>query len=301
MRILISGSTGLIGRGVARKLESSGHEVVRLLRPGSPGGGAGIVWDPLDGRLDVSALEGFDAVIHLAGENIADRRWSEAQKRRIRDSRVSGTTLLATTLTQLDSPPAVLACASAGGFYGNRGDDLLADDAPAGSDFLADVTRQWEAAASTASEAGIRVVNLRIGVVLTAAGGMLKRVLPIFRLGLGGRLGPGSQFMSWITRNDLVDAIEWCIHHDELAGGVNISSPNPATNLEFTRALARAVGRPAVLFVPEFALRIVQGDLADVVLSSIRMDPRLLASSGFEFKHESIDTALAWAVDDRDG
>ena len=300
MRTLITGSTGLIGRALVHKLESAGHEVVRLVRPDSRGGATGIVWDPSNGMLDASQLEAFDAVIHLAGENIADRRWSEAQKRSIRDSRVMGTTLLATTLAKLDRPPSVLACASAGGYYGHRADEVLGDSAPPGTDFLADVTRQWEEASAPAAQAGIRVVNMRISVVLAAAGGMLKRVLPIFRLGLGGRLGSGSQYMSWITRKDLVDAIVWTIEHDELSGGLNVTAPNAVSNREFTRALARQLGRPAPFFVPRFALRLVQGDLSDVVLSSIRMAPERLVASGFEFSSAEIDGALASALNDRD-
>ena len=297
-RILISGSTGLIGRALVRRLESSGHEVTRLVRPESTSGVSGIVWDPARGLLDPSELEGFGAVVHLAGENIANRRWSEEQKRRIRDSRVVGTTLLANVLAGLDNPPAVLACASAGGYYGDRGNEILDDSARPGTDFLATSTREWEEATEPAAEAGIRVVNMRISVVLTAAGGMLKRVLPIFQLGLGGRLGSGSQYMSWITREDLIDAIVWVMERDDLSGGINISSPNPVTNAEFTRALGRQIGRPAIFSVPRLALRIAQGDLSDVVLSSLRMAPERLVESGFEFNHPNVPEALSWAVDD---
>ena len=297
-RTLISGSTGLIGRAVVSRLESSGHEVVRLVRPTSRGGVTGVMWDPAAGLLDPSELEGFDAVIHLAGENIADRRWSDVQKRRIRDSRVVGTSLLATALAGLNSPPTVFACASAGGYYGDCGGEILTDSATPGTDFLAQATREWEEATAPASEAGIRVVNLRISVVLTAAGGMLKRVLPIFKLGLGGRLGSGSQFMSWITREDVINAILWVIENDDMSGGVNISSPNPVTNAEFTRALGRQIGRPAVFSVPRFALRVAQGDLSDVVLSSLRMAPERLVESGFEFTHPEIAGALRWALAD---
>ena len=298
-RTLISGSTGLIGRALVSRLESSGHEVVRLVRPTSRRGVTGIIWDPAAGLLDSSELEGFDAVIHLAGENIANRRWSEEQKQRIRDSRVVGTDLLATALSSLNSPPSIFACASAGGYYGDRGDEILTDSATHGTDFLAQATREWEKATATASEAGIRVVSMRISVVLTAAGGMLKRVLPIFKLGLGGRLGSGSQYMSWITRKDLIDAILWVMENDELSGGVNISSPNPVTNAEFTRALGIEVGKPAIFSVPRLALRIAQGDLSDVVLSSLRMEPERLVESGFEFTHPEIEGALRWAA--RDG
>ena len=300
-RTLISGSTGLIGRSLVRRLESSGHEVVRLVRPDTRSDAAGVSWDPARGVLDPSAVEGFDAVVHLAGENIADRRWSEEQKRRIRDSRVGGTTLLSTTLANLNHPPAVFACASAGGYYGNRGDELLHDNAAPGTDFIASATKEWEEACDPAAQAGIRVVNMRIGVVLTASGGMLKRVLPIFKMGLGGKLGSGSQFFSWITLEDVIESTVWAMEKEELSGGINITSPNPLTNAEFTRALGRAVSRPAVFSVPRFALRIMQGDLSDVVLSSLRMEPQRMLQSGFEFSQPEIDGALQWAVEDRNG
>ena len=300
-RTLISGSTGLIGRALVRRLESDGHEVVRLVRPQSRGGVTGVTWDPAGGVLDPSELEGFDAVVHLAGENIANRRWSEEQKRRIRDSRVVGTTLLTETLAGLDDPPAVFVCASAGGYYGDRGDEILKDSAAPGNDFIALATKEWEEACGPASEAGIRVVNMRIGVVLTTSGGMLKRVLPIFKMGLGGRLGSGSQYFSWITLEDTIESIVWMMEKDELAGGVNVTSPNPVTNAEFTRALGRTLGRPAIFSVPKFALRIMQGDLSDVVVSSLRMEPERLVESGFEFRHADIDSALRRAVENGHG
>ena len=297
-RVLISGSTGLIGRSLVRRLEADGHEVVRLVRPETRGGVSGVTWDPARGVLEPSELEGFDAVVHLAGENIADRRWSDEQKRRIRDSRVVGTTLLSTTLATLNSPPSVFACASAGGYYGDRGDEALDDSAGPGTDFIADATKEWEEACQPAAEAGIRVVNLRISVVLTASGGMLKRVLPIFKLGLGGKLGSGAQYFSWITREDLMESIVWTLENSELSGGVNVTSPSPVTNAVFTRALGKSVGRPAVFAVPKFALRIAQGDLSDVVVSSLRMKPKKLVESGFKFRHSEIDKALQWAVED---
>ncbi len=300
-RVLISGSTGLIGRALVRRLELDGHEVVRLVRPQSRGGVTGVAWDPASGVLDSSELEGLDAVVHLAGENIANRRWSEEQKRRIRDSRVVGTTLLTETLADLDSPPAVFVCASAGGYYGDRGDEVLNDSAEPGTDFIASATREWEEACGPAAEAGIRVVNMRISVVLTSSGGMLKRVMPIFKLGLGGRLGSGSQFFSWITLEDTIESFVWAMDRDDLSGGVNVTSPNPVTNAEFTKALGQALGRPAVFSVPKIALRIMQGDLSDVVVSSLRMKPKRLGESGFEFRHAVIEEALRWAIEDDRG
>ena len=296
MRVLVSGSTGLIGSALVRSLESGGHDVRRLLRPQSRTSANGIMWDPAAGSLDPRWIEGFDAVVHLSGENIANRRWSAAQMARIRDSRIGSTTLLAETLASLDSPPSVFACASAGGYYGDRGDVLLDEDAAVGTGFMATSTKEWEDATGPAASAGIRVATLRIGVVLTAAGGMLSRVLPIFKLGLGGRLGSGSQYMSWLTRSDVVDATVWTLEHEDVSGPVNVSTPNPVTNSEFTRALGRALRRPAVLAVPAFALRLAQGDLAEVVTSSARMDPARLRESGFKFGHPEIDGALEWAL-----
>ena len=298
MRVLVSGSSGLIGSMLVRTLEASGHEVVRLLRPQSPGAAQGILWDPAADSLERREIEGFDAVVHLAGENIANRRWSPKQMARIRDSRIGSTRLLAETFAGLESPPLVFACASAGGYYGDRGSELLCEDSLPGAGFMANSTKEWEDATAEAAAAGVRVVNLRIGVVLTAAGGMLARVLPFFRLGLGGRLGSGSQYMSWLARSDAIDAIVWTLERDDLSGPFNVSSPNPVTNSEFTRALAGTLGRPAFFAVPEVALRIVQGDLAKVVTSSARMDPARLRASGFEFKHPEIDGALGWALTD---
>ena len=301
MRVLVSGSTGLIGSSLVRSLEGAGHDVRRLLRPQSRTSANGIMWDPAAGSLDAREVEGFDAVVHLSGENIANRRWSAAQMARIRDSRIGSTTLLAETLAGLDSPPSVLACASAGGFYGDRGDALLNEDAVPGAGFMATATKEWEDATEPAASAGIRVVNLRIGVVLTAAGGMLSRVLPIFKLGLGGRLGSGNQYMSWLTRSDVISATVWTLEHENLSGPVNVSSPNPVTNSEFTRALGRALKRPALFVVPGFALRIMQGDLSEVVTSSARMNPARLRESGFEFRHPEIEGALTWALRDTSG
>ena len=298
MRALVSGSTGLIGSSLVRSLEGAGHDVRRLLRPQSRTSANGITWDPAAGSLDAREVEGFDAVVHLSGENIANRRWSAAQMARIRDSRIDSTTLLAETLAGLDAPPSVLACASAGGFYGDRGDALLNEDAAPGTGFMATATKEWEDATGPAASAGIRVVNLRIGVVLTAAGGMLSRVLPIFKLGLGGRLGSGTQYMSWLTRSDVTSATVWTLEHENLSGPVNVNSPNPVTNSEFTRALGRSLRRPAVFVVPGFALRIMQGDLSEVVTSSARMDSARLRESGFEFQHPEIDGALRWALTD---
>ncbi len=300
MKVLISGSSGLIGTALVRSLESSGHNVVRLARPGYSRASEGIAWDPAAGSLDARQLEGFDAAIHLSGENVASRRWSAEQKARIRDSRVRSTELLANALAGLDSPPKVFACASATGYYGDRGAEVLTEDAAPGADFLADVSVEWENATRAASDAGIRVVNMRISVALSAAGGMVATVGPIFRLGIGGRLGSGRQYLSWISRHDIVRAMEWILERDDLSGPVNLCSPNPVTNTEFTRTMGRLLRRPTLFPVPRFALRITQGEIADMLLASVRATPGKLSASGFEFRHPRLEDALRWALADRE-
>ena len=300
MRVLISGSSGLIGTALVRRLEASGHSVTRLARPGSAHASDSVEWDPAAGVLDTRGLEGFDAAIHLSGENVASRRWSDEQKARIRDSRIRSTELLANALASLDSPPGALACASATGYYGDRGDEILAEDAAPGSDFLAGVSVEWENATAPASEAGIRVANMRISVVLSAAGGMVATVGPIFGLGLGGRLGSGGQYLSWISREDIIRAIEWILEREDLSGPVNLCSPNPVTNMEFTRTMGSLLGRPTLFPVPRFALRVTQGEMADMLLASVRAVPEKLSASGFEFRHPRMEEALGWALADRE-
>ena len=258
----------------------------------------GIAWDPAAGSLDSRQLEGYDAVVHLSGENVASRRWSAAQKTRIRDSRVNSSQLLANALASLNSPPSVFACASATGYYGDRGNEIVTEDSAPGSDFLANVSVEWEAVTEPASDAGIRVVNMRISVALTAAGGMVAAVSPIFRLGVGGRLGSGRQYLSWISRDDLIRSIEWILRSDDLRGPVNLCSPNPVTNSEFTKALGQLLRRPTLFPVPRFALRVTQGEMADMLLASVRATPEKLSASGFEFHHPHLQDALRWALTD---
>lgn len=298
MKVLISGSSGLIGTALVRSLESSGHGVTRLVRPGSASVPDAIPWDPASGSLDARRLEGFDAAIHLSGENVASGRWSAEQKSRIRDSRVKSTELLANALAGLNSPPRVFACASATGYYGDRGDEILVEDAEPGSDFLAGVGVEWENATAPASEAGIRVANMRISVVLTAAGGMVATVGPIFRLGIGGRLGSGTQYLSWISRQDIIRAMEWILERDDLSGPMNLCSPNPVSNSEFTRTMGSILRRPTLFPVPRFALRITQGEITDMLLASVRATPGKLMESGFEFRHPTLEDALRWALTD---
>ncbi len=298
MKVLISGSSGLIGTALVRSLESSGHSVARLARPSSARVSDSIAWDPASGSLDARQLEGFDAAVHLSGENVASGRWSADQKARIRDSRVKSTELLANALAGLDSPPKVFACASATGYYGDRGGEILTEYAAPGTDFLAGVGVEWEKATAPASDAGIRVVTMRISVVLSAAGGMIATVGPIFRLGLGGKLGSGAQYLSWISREDITRAMEWILERDDLSGPVNLCSPNPVTNSEFTRTMGRVLRRPTLFPVPRFALRITQGEITDMLLASVRAAPEKLMESGFEFRHPNMEDALRWALTD---
>lgn len=291
MNILVSGSAGLVGSALVSSLTAAGYRTTRLVRTGS--GQAGIRWDPAAGKIDEADLEGFDAVVHLAGENVAARRWTEKQKMKIRGSRVNGTRTLCDALARLGNPPKALLCASAVGIYGDRGDELLQDDAAPGSGFLAGVCRDWESAAQSAARKGIRVVNLRIGIVLSLSGGALARMILPFRLGMGGRLGTGKQYMSWITLDDTVAAIVHAINSPTLTGPVNVVAPNPVTNAEFTRTLGIALSRPTIFPMPAFAARLAFGELADaLLLSGARAAPGRLLSSGFSFRHPVLESAI---------
>jgi hypothetical protein len=297
MRVLVSGSSGLVGRTLLPHLGAAGHEVVRLVRRPPPLGPLEIAWDPAAGRLDSAALEGFDAAVHLSGESIAAGRWTEARRRVLRDSRILTTRLLAEALAHAARRPRVLVVASATGYYGGRGDAVLDESAPPGAGFLATLCRDWEAAAAPATEAGIRVVHLRTGVVLSGAGGALPALLPLFRLGLGGPLGSGRQFFPWIALDDLVRVVDFAIGDEALHGPVNATAPGEVTNAGFTRVLARVLRRPAFLPAPAFALRLVLGEFAsEGLLSSQRVVPRRLLDAGFAFRHPELDGALRHAL-----
>jgi|SRR6516225_7080336 len=292
MKILVTGSSGLIGRALVSFLTAGGHDVARITR-GNQSGAESLVWDPDSGRIDPAALEGFDAVVHLAGENIAGARWTSEQKMRISDSRIKGTRLLAETLARLANPPRVMVSASAIGYYGNRGEELLKEESPPGADYLAEVCRNWEAATQPASQKGIRVAVLRIGIVLTPAGGALARMLPPFKVGVGGILGNGLQYMSWITLDDTVGAIYHAMVSDSLHGAVNTVAPGPVTNREFTKTLGRVLGRPTLFPAPAFALRLAFGEMADaLLLASSRVSSSRLESSGYKFQHRDLEGAL---------
>lgn len=291
MRILVSGAGGFIGGVLSRALRQAGHEVVVLTR-GEPRPGA-LHWDPQAGELDSAGLEGLEAAVHLAGEGIGDRRWSQAHKARVRDSRILGTTLLARTLAQLEQPPSVLLSASAIGYYGDRGDEVLTESAPAGGGFLASVVEAWEESTSAARQAGIRVLTMRSGLVLDPAGGMLQRQLIPFRLGLGGRIGSGRQYWSWITLEDEVRAMLYLLESD-LSGPVNLTAPHPVTNAEFTAALAAVLSRPGLLPVPAAALELVLGKemATELLLFSQRVVPSKLEAGGFAWRHAKLEGAL---------
>jgi uncharacterized protein (TIGR01777 family) len=291
MKIIISGASGLIGKRLVEQLQQNGHDVVRLvLRAASTGE---IMWDPKAGVLSASALEGADAVIHLSGAGIGDKRWTSSYKREILESRTITTNLIATTIANMNRKPSVFLSGSAIGIYGPRGDEQLTEVSTDGTSFLADVCKQWEDAAKPASDAGIRTVLLRTGIVLTTKGGALKKQLPLFQLGLGGKFGNGKQWQSWISIDDEVGAIEHLLTAN-VSGAVNLTAPNPVTNAEFTSTLARVVKRPAILPIPPFAPKaILGGELADALLfTGQRVIPAALNASGYQFVHPTLEVAL---------
>jgi uncharacterized protein (TIGR01777 family) len=297
MRIAITGATGFIGSQLAAFLSTGGHEVLRIGRGAVRPGVVDVSWDPHRGQLDGRALEGVDAVIHLAGASIADR-WSDAHKRAIRDSRVEGTSLLAHTLAGLSRKPRVLLSGSAIGVYGSRGDEVLDEGSHFGTDFLADVGRAWEAATAPAERAGIRVVHLRTGIVQGAAGGALAKQAPLFKLGLGGPLGSGTQWVSPIALDDHIGATHFCLMRDDIAGPVNLVAPDAVTNATFTKVLAHVLSRPALAPAPAFALRLALGrEMADAtVLASQRVVPGALQAKGFRWRHASLEQMLRFEL-----
>jgi uncharacterized protein len=290
-RILVSGVSGPIGAALLASFEPQSTQIVRLVR-GRAQGAAQVSWDPL-APVSPAAVSGFDAVVHLAGETVVGR-WTEEKKKAIRESRVQGTRNLAAALAQSDAKPRVLVCASAVGFYGNRGEELLREESPAGQGFLSEVCREWEDASRIAAEAGIRTVNIRIGLVLSAKGGALANMLKPFKLGLGGRIGSGQQWWSWIHVDDIVGGIHHAIGAESLSGPVNLVAPNPVRNAEFTKVLASVLGRPAFFPVPEFALRLAFGKMAaeELLLASQRVEPGKLGASGYAFRFRELRAAL---------
>jgi uncharacterized protein (TIGR01777 family) len=290
LNVLITGASGVIGSVLAPVLTTGGHSVRRLTR-GAPSREGEYRWDPTAGRIDPEALAGLDAVVHLAGETVAPR-WSAAKKERIRRSRVDGTRMLSEALAKLARPPRVLVCASASGYYGDRGDEELTEQSAPGEGFLAEVVRAWEAAARPAEEAGIRVVRLRFGIVLSSAGGALRAMLIPFRLGAGGRFGSGRQWVSWISIDDLVGAVHHALFAEDLTGVANAVAPNPVTNGEQARTLGRVLGRPTPFPVPATILRLALGEFTQELLASRRVLPQRLVGTGYEFRHPELEQAL---------
>jgi uncharacterized protein (TIGR01777 family) len=291
MKILVSGASGLIAGTLIPFLTTGGHEVVRLTRGRKRAGTA--TWDPEKGTIDRTALEGLDAVVHLAGENISTGRWTAAKKARIHDSRVNGTRLLCDTLAALERPPTVLVAASAIGFYGHRGRDIVDEDSAPGAGFLADVCKEWEAATAPAAARGIRVVNMRFGIVLAGNGGALATMLTPFKLGVGGPIGGGEQYMSWIAVDDTADAILYALTTPALSGPVNAVAPHPVSNTEFVQTLGTVLSRPAVVPFPAFAVRLLFGEMGEeLLLSSTRVEPHRLRAAGFDFRFPELEPAL---------
>lgn len=292
LKVVVSGASGLIGSQVCQRLGIAGHEVRKLVRRVPESDGHEIQWDPGAGRLQLEELAGTDVFVHLSGENIASGRWTDSVRRRIRDSRVNSTRLLSETIARLKPLPKMLIAASAIGYYGNRGDTLLTEDSAAGSGFLPEVCQEWEAAAAPARDAGIHVVNLRTGVVLSKAGGALAKMLGPFRMGLGGVVGSGQQWMSWIALSDVTRAIEFLLHTD-LSGPLNVVAPQPVTNREFTQTLGSILKRPTVMPIPATVLHLTLGQMADeTLLASTRVIPERLLAAGFIFEHSRLDEAL---------
>lgn len=303
MRVAITGSSGLIGRALAASLRSDGHEVVRILRHradpaiGSPVGpgsdrSRALYWDPVRGDIDATGLEGVDAIVHLAGAGIGDKRWTDGRKREILDSRVGSTTLLATTLASMNTPPPVMLSGSAIGIYGNRGDELCTEISDPGSGFLAQVCQAWEQATQPAEAAGVRVVHLRTGLVQSVDGGALKKSLPLFRLGLGGKFGDGRQWNSWISLTDEVGAIRFLLDAD-VAGPVNLTAPEPVTNGDYAKVLGRVLGRRAAMSIPSIGPKLLLGsEGAEELLAGQRVLPAVLEHAGYPFAHRSLESAL---------
>ncbi|HEX2416728.1 MAG TPA: TIGR01777 family oxidoreductase [Micromonosporaceae bacterium] len=294
MRIVMSGASGFLGHDLVRRLRGEGHRVIRLVRR-EPRTEDEAPWDPARGDIDPTLLSGADAVVNLSGAGVGDKRWTPAYKREIRDSRVKATTTIAAATAAARPRPTAILNASAVGWYGDTGEHAVDEDSPPGAGFFPEVCESWEAATMAAVDAGVRVTKLRTGLVLAASDGLLRPMLPLFRLGLGGRLGSGRQYMSWISLADWIGAVIFLLER-EIAGPVNLTAPHPQTNADFTRELGKAVGRPAVLPVPAPALRVALGEFANEATTSQRVLPGQLTRSGYRFEHPELGPALRWAL-----
>jgi uncharacterized protein (TIGR01777 family) len=291
MKIAIAGASGLLGSALIPDLENEGHDVVRLVR-NSPRPNE-IEWHPNQDAIDPATLDGFDAIINLAGENVAEGRWTEEKKRKIHDSRVHGTHLLSEAIAKLSPKPRVFLCASATGIYGDRGDETLDEQSESGGGFLAGVCREWEKATELAQSAGVRVVNFRFGPVIARAGGMLEKMLTPFRMGVGGKIGSGKQYISWVAIEDAVAAMKLALNDDSIRGPVNVVSPKPVTNERFTRALGEVLSRPTLMAMPAFAARLAFGEMADeMLLVSQKVIPKRLQAAGFQFQYSDLENTL---------
>jgi len=291
MKIAIAGASGLVGSALIPILQSEGNQITRLVRS-SPKPGE-IEWHPNQDAVNAASLEGFETIINLAGENIAGGRWTDDQKRKIRDSRVNGTHLLSEAMAKMNPKPKAFICASATGIYGDRDDETLDEKSESGGGFLAGVCREWEKATEPASKAGVRVVNLRLGPILARDGGMLSKLLTPFKMGMGGKVGSGKQFISWVALDDAVSAIKLTIDDESIQGPINIVSPNPVRNEEFTKTLGHVLNRPTALAMPAFAARLAFGEMADeMLLASQKVIPKRLASAGFQFRYPTLESAM---------
>jgi len=292
MRVAVTGSSGLIGTALVASLRADGHQPVRMLRDNNRNDGSTLHWDPARGELDPKGLEGIDAVVHLAGAGVLDKRWTDARKKELVDSRVVSTTLLADTLASMGSPPPVLLSGSAIGFYGDRGNQALTEASDPGTDFLAGLCKAWEGATQPAKTAGIRVAHLRSGLVQSAEGGMLGKTLPLYKLGIGGRLGPGTQWWSWISIADEIGAIRFLLEAD-VTGPVNLTAPEPVTNLDYTRTLGAVLGRPTLIPTPMLGPKLLLGsEAAQTIVDSQRVLPRVLEDAGYQFAYPTLEPAL---------
>jgi uncharacterized protein (TIGR01777 family) len=291
MKVLIAGASGLVGSALIPTLEADGAEITRLVRSFARTGE--IEWHPNQDEIDTDKLKGFDAVINLAGENIAAGRWTDDQKRKIRDSRVNGTHLLTEGIAKLSKRPGVFVCASATGIYGDRGDEILDEHSESGGGFLAGVCREWEMATGPAVQAGVRAVNLRFGPILAREGGMLAKLLTPFKMGMGGKVGSGKQYISWVAIEDAIGAIKVALHDESVRGPLNVVSPNPVTNEVFTKTLGHVLSRPTALAMPAFAARLAFGEMADeMLLASQRVMPKRLVEVGYDFQQPELEGAL---------